>query len=117
MGKCFDEVTCSQIIAEAISRANSLFGIYIPTKLIEETVYADEKGKAFAETAARKCPGKDARAHIGNMIGWFSRRYTDSENNNPQNLRGKPYYCDYRDKFERQKEPATKTGSYKPSST
>jgi hypothetical protein len=43
--------------------------------------------------------------------------YTDSENNNPNNLRGKPYYCDYRDKFERLKDPATKTWSYTPLGT
>jgi hypothetical protein len=113
MGKCFDEATCSQIIGEAIQRASSVCGTYVPTKVIEEAVHADAQGKAFAETAARKCQGEDAHAHIGYMIGWFSRRYTDSENNNPSNLRGKPYYCDYRDKFERQKDATTRTWSYK----
>jgi hypothetical protein len=59
-------------------------------------VYADNAGKAFAQYAAAKCPDKDARGHIGNMIGWFSRRYTDSEKHNPNNLRGQPYFCAYK---------------------
>jgi hypothetical protein len=78
-GKCFDEDSCSQIIEGELNKASGAFGGFVPTKIIEEVVYMDEQGKAFAESAASKCPDKDARAHIGNMIGWFSRRYTDSE--------------------------------------
>ncbi len=71
-------------------------------------------GNAFAEHAGAKCPEEDARGHIGNMIGWFSRPYTDSEKHNPNNLRGQPYFCAYRDRFERVKDSRTKTWSYKP---
>ena len=114
MGKCFDEESCSQIIESAITKASSVLGGYVTTRVIEEAVYIDEQGKAFANNAASKCPDKDARAHIGNMIGWFSRRYTDSEKHNPNNARGRPYFCSYRDRFERMKDPQTKTWSYKP---
>lgn len=77
-------------------------------------MYADEDGKAFAGHAAEKCAEKDARGHIGDMLGWFSRRYTDSEEHNPNNLRGQPYFCAYRDRFERVKDTRTKMWSYKP---
>ncbi|QQO53887.1 MAG: hypothetical protein N838_11490 [Thiohalocapsa sp. PB-PSB1] len=114
MGKCFDKDSCSRIIEAAIRTAHATFGGYVPTKLLEEVVYADDDGKAFAEHAAAKCPDKDAHGHIGNMIGWFSRRYTDSEKHNPNNFRGQPYFCAYRDRFERVKDSRTKTWSYKP---
>ena len=109
MGKCFDEDSCSQIIESAIRTASAIFGGFVPTKLLEETVYADNDGKAFAENAAAECPEKDPRGYIGNMIGWFSRRYTDSEQHNPNNIRGIPYFCAYRDRFERVKDTQTKT--------
>jgi hypothetical protein len=48
------------------------------------------------------------------MIGWFSRRHTDSEKHNPNNIPGIPYFCAYRDRFERVKDTQTKTWSYKP---
>lgn len=95
MGKCFDEDSCSRIIEVAIQRAHAACDGYVPTKLLEEAVYVDDDGKAFAEHAAAKCPEKDARGHIGNMIGFLSRRYTDSDEHNPNNLRGQPYYCAY----------------------
>jgi hypothetical protein len=114
VGKCFDEHSCSRLIEAAIRTAHATFGRYVPTKLLEEVVYGDDDGKAIAEHAAAKCPEKDARGHIGNMIGWFSRRYTDSEKHNPNNLRGQPYFCAYRDRFERVKDSRTKTWSCKP---
>jgi len=70
--------------------------------------------RRLPRTHSREVPEKGARGHIGNMIGWFSRRYTDSEQHNPNNLRGRPYYCAYRDRFERVKDSRTKTWSYKP---
>jgi len=114
MGKCFDEDSCSRIIEAAIRTAHATFGGYVPTKLIEQVAYADDDGKAFAEHAAAKCSEKDARGHIGNMIGWCSRRYTDSEKHDSNNLRGQPYFCAYRDGFARVKDGRTKTWSYKP---
>lgn len=101
MGKCFDEDSCSQIIEAGIRRASAVLGGFIPTQLLEEAVYADENGQAFSEHAAAKCPDQEARGHIGNLIGWFSRRYTDSEKHNPNNVRGQPYFCADRDRFER----------------
>jgi len=58
MGKCFDEDSCSQSIEAAIRTAYATFGGFVPTKRLEEVVYAGENGKAFAEHAAAKSPRK-----------------------------------------------------------
>jgi hypothetical protein len=76
MGECFENDDVYPIIARLI-RAISQTADWATRDAVAAGLISDEVGARMVQSAVRRCPGRDAEVHAGNMVDWWSKDITE----------------------------------------